>query len=157
MRITERLNVENGVLLRQLDSLSELLAQQAPPEALAAVAQTIARAACAHFELEERWLYPALEDVIGPDAQRVEAMEAEQREIAGLARSIGAGSAEPETIARFGDVLREHIEKEIHALLPLAEESVPPEELTPPRDWYVEHVYERARRRTARWPERWLG
>lgn len=51
----------------------------------------------------------------------------------------------------------DHIEKEIHVLFPLAEEAVPPQRLTPPREWQVEHVYERASRRTARWPERWLG
>jgi hypothetical protein len=59
-------------------------------------------------------------------------------------------------VNEFRHELRQQLEREIHVLLPLAETWLPEERLTVPRDWYVEHVHERASRRAARWPAKLL-
>src|SRR5262249_3658215 len=66
MRITDRLKVEHGVYLQQLRTLQELLALKAPRPVLAAVVDTIASSEERHAEIEERALYPALINALGP-------------------------------------------------------------------------------------------
>jgi hypothetical protein len=154
MRITDRLNAENGVFLRQLDLLDELARDGSA--GVCAAAQAIARGVTAHLALQEEHLYPALKEIAAADVEQVEGLLAVHRAVALLACIVAAGEAPVPALDEFRKDLREQIEREIHVLLPLAETWLPGETLALPGDWYVEHVHERASRRAARWPAKLL-
>lgn len=157
MRITERLNVEHGVFLRQLEDLDRLVRAGAPPAVLEAVVRTIHRAEKPHREIEDRLLYPALAEALGTDYQQLRRIEEEHQEIEELVRLIDSGCFYKVQVERFVEALRGHIEREIHLLLPLAEEWIPKEKLEAMCDWPVEHAYERSVERPARWAEKRMG
>jgi len=58
-----------------------------------------------HFDLEERILFPAIREHLGP-APLVEQLVAEHRDLEGLADGL------PETLDRFAAALRAHIQRE---------------------------------------------
>lgn len=63
-----------------------------------------------------------------------------------------------ERIERFLDVMRAHMEYEIHGLFVPAEECFTDERLRAVANWHAEHVAAAAEAETAAiWPERWLG
>ena len=157
MRITERLNVEHGVFLRQLEDLDHLVRGGALPAVLEAVVRTIYRAEKPHREIEDGLLYPALAEALGSQYPQLQRMAEEHREIEELTRLIDSGLFYKVQVERFIETLRGHIEREIHLLLPLAEEWIPKEKLEAMCDWPVEHAYERSVERPARWAEKRLG
>jgi hypothetical protein len=55
----------------------------------------------------------------------------------------------------FVNVLRDHLEREIHGLFALADEWIPAERLEALVNWDEEHLYETMGRRRE-WVERWL-
>jgi hemerythrin-like domain-containing protein len=146
MKTTERLNVENGLLLRQLDRLDEMAEAGTSPEVLHAVAQTIADAVQAHFETETR-LFPVVRQFAGRDSDRLEAVEVRHRAMAETVRELMSAAASRERLEAFRHALRQHLEREIHFLYPLAESCVPADKLVITGNWYVEHVHERATRK----------
>lgn len=130
MKITECLNTEHGVFLRQLGVLERLLDEKAPAEAIRAATLTIASAVELHRDVEESLLYTAIRRVFGEDFPPLRVMEAEHREIERCFRGIDARAAETPDLARaFIGVLRQHIAKEIQVLFPMAEERLEPGEL----------------------------
>lgn len=129
MKVTECLNVEHGVFLRQLDYLEELYRTGAPESVLGAVLQTIARAVEAHAGQEEHGLYPAIEEVFGPQFPPLQVMELEHQEIDRIVEATRAATFPRGMILRFLEVLRGHIQKEMNVLFPMAEEGVPVERL----------------------------
>ncbi|PYQ46703.1 MAG: hypothetical protein DMF78_25755, partial [Acidobacteria bacterium] len=58
-------------------------------------------------------------------------------------------------VTEFADVLRDHLEHEIHTLFALADESLTETQLVSMCNWNVEHVYDVAGQR-ALWMRRWL-
>lgn len=156
MRITERLNVEHGVFLRQLEDLDDLIRQGAPFEVLQAVVRSIHRAEGPHREIEDELLYPALAGALGTGFPPLVKIGAEHQEIESMAHAIASGSSkDPSLITKFAQALRQHVELEIHILLPLAEEWIPKDKLEAMCDWYREHAYERTVERATRWNDRW--
>lgn len=149
MKLTDRLKVEHGVFLRQLTFLEELCAAGAPSEALRAVVAAITAAEEQHALVEERTLYPALEEILGADAPPLVAATAEHREVAAIAQRVRDGSASNADVAAFSASLRQHLEREIHDVFRLAEELLAPEQLA--CNWDVEHVFDSVGER-----EKWL-
>lgn len=147
MRITERLNAEHGVFLEQLEHLEQLLQRQAPTLVLTAAAQTIAGALEPHLELEDEVLYPAVREALGPQFPPIQAMGQEHEQVERLVREVLAGPVDEPLVRSFIQVLRAHVENEIHMLFPIAEESIPAEKLASMANWNADHVYERAGRR----------
>jgi hemerythrin-like domain-containing protein len=133
MKITEHLNSEHGVFLTQLRELEILLERKAPPQVLSAVLQTIARAVATHRDVEEEFLYPAMQYACaGP----IQVMEQEHETIEAAIRT--------NDVRTFIDVLREHIMKEIRVLFPMAEECIAHDRLVDMTRRAVERVHERA-------------
>ena len=129
MKITECLNVEHGVFLRQLDQLEELFQRRASNEVLAAVLQTIARAVESHAAGEEQRLYPAIEAAYGPQFPPLQVMKIEHEEIDRIVEATKTADFERGLVDRFIEVLRGHIQKEVHALFPMAEDRIPAQKL----------------------------
>lgn len=154
MKITERLNVEHGVFLKQLDHLERLLREGAPRPVLAAVVQTIGAAMQPHCDIEERSLCPALAEVLGSAVSPLSIVTAKHEDIEELRRVIDSGAFDEADVDAFVRALREHMEEEIHVLFPMAEEWLPPERLVSMSNWNVEHVRERAARHERARPER---
>ncbi len=125
MKITECLNVEHGVFLDQLATLELLVQQGASREVLAAVARTVAGPVERHRELEERLLYPEIRKAFGTMFPPLDVMEHEHGEIQEALRTIDSGRFSPDTVTGFIAVLREHIQKEIQVLFPMAESRIP--------------------------------
>lgn len=144
MKITECLNTEHGVFLTQLAYLEEQLGQGAPPASLAAIVQTVARAVDTHKEMEEKFLYPAIEEACGPGFPPLRVMEEEHRIIEDAIAEIGTGRFGTEAVLRFLNTLRRHIAKEIQVLFPTAEQAIPEAKLVQMTCRCVEHVHLKA-------------
>jgi hemerythrin-like domain-containing protein len=155
MKITERLKVEHGVFLHQLKALERLVREDAAADAVGAVVAVIASAEEHHSELEDRILYPAIEKVLGKDSPPLRAVAAEHVALRGLAERIQGGDRTAALVLAYVEALRKHLEREIHALFPLAEEVLSPEALATLSNWDVEHVHDEAGR--PRWVEKRPG
>ncbi len=147
MKITERLNVEHGLLLELLDRLDALVARNASPALLAGATAMLAAAADAHCALEDT-LHDTLRRSLGIEFPPLVAAAAAHREIARLSKggddAIPGGDA-----AALSRAVRDHVEREIHLILPLAQEWLPERMLERMSDWEGEHVREHVERRRA--------
>jgi hemerythrin-like domain-containing protein len=151
MKITERLKVEHGVFLHQLKALEGLVRGGAAPEAISAAVALIAAAEEHHAEVEDRILYPALEKILGKDSRPLRAVAAEHLRLRELVGQVQRGDRTPAAVMAYVEALRKHLEREIHALFPLAEEMLSPEELGRLSNWDVEHIHDEAG--APRWAE----
>jgi hemerythrin-like domain-containing protein len=156
MKLTERLKAEHGVFLSQLDHLEGLLRAQAPLLVLKAVVETIASAEERHSGIEDRLLYPAVVKVIGRESPLLLKSEQEHREVGKLVAKIRAGDFDDVTVRAFAEVMRKHLEREIHDVFTLVDDLIPTEELIAMSNWDVDHLYEANAKRKP-WAERWLG
>lgn len=156
MKITERLKVEHGVFLFQLDHLERLVQGGAPPQVLKAVVGAIASAEEHHSEIEDRLLFPALEKSIGREAPLMVKAEQEHHEVKKLVDLIRSDSFDEATVTAFVELMRKHLEREIHDVFALVEDMIPAEQLVSMSNWDVDHLYEANARRKP-WAERWLG
>jgi len=155
MKLTDRLKVEHGIFLKQLAFLEGLVKLDAPPNILAAVAETIALAEEDHSQLEGRLLYPLLEKAVGSDYGPLRQVAEEHSALAALVERVRGGAADAALILEFVNLMRDHLEREIHGLFALAEEWIPAERLEALCNWEEEHLYESLGRRLE-WAERWL-
>jgi len=144
MKVTERLKVEHGVFLLQLRTLEDLLARNAPAVALAAAVETISRAEEHHSAIEERLLYPALAKAVGQEFPPLQQVAADHQSIKSLVERIRGGDVGHEPIRELINLLREHMEREIHDTFRVIEEALPEETLRAMCNWEVEHVFEAA-------------
>src|SRR5262245_1228900 len=96
MKITDRLKVEHGVFLVQLRVLEQMVEQRAPAAALAAAIETIAQAETHHAALEDRLLYPALVEKVGPDAPPLRTIRTDHQRIQELLDGIRKSQADPQ-------------------------------------------------------------
>ena len=151
MRITERLKVEHGIFLDQLRLLERLLDAGATPEVLAAVVETIAAAEERHDELEDRLLYPELARAVGAEHPSLRAVGEDHQRIRALIASIRSGAPGENDIAAFVATLRDHLEREIHSVFPLAVQWISEERLVALGDWDAEHLFSAVGER-----DRWL-
>jgi hemerythrin-like domain-containing protein len=140
MKITERLKVEHGVYLLQLRHLEALVDAQAPAEVLRAVVQVIAAAEDQHSKLEDTVLYPELAKVVGTGFAPLMQVSEDHRQLADLS-SRAAVSGDPIQVKAYIDLLRGHLEREIHSLFAQAEEVLSPELLASLGNWQEEHIY----------------
>jgi hemerythrin-like domain-containing protein len=142
MKITERLKVEHGVFLFQLDHLEKLVQSKAPPQILKAVVEAIASAEEHHTEIEDRLLFPALAKAAGRELPLLVKSEREHYEVRTLVGSIRSGSFDEATVTAFIDLMRKHLEREIHDVFTLIEDMIPTEQLVSMSNWDVDHLYE---------------
>ena len=140
MKITDRLKVEHGVFLEQLRFLEELVARNAPAVVLRAVVETIAAAEEHHSQLEERVLFPALAEVMGPTFTPLQSVHADHSRLHALTAQIQAGDVDRDVVLTYVELMRRHMEKEIHGLFPLVDEILSPETLETLSNWNLEHV-----------------
>lgn len=140
MKITERLKVEHGVYLLQLRHLEALIDAQASPEILKAVVRAIAMAEDQHSKLEDNVLYPELAKIVGDEFAPLMQVREDHRNLAELA-SRAAASGDPVDAKAFIDLLRGHLEREIHNLFALAEEVLSADLLQSLGNWQEEHIY----------------
>jgi hemerythrin-like domain-containing protein len=155
MKLTERFKVEHGVFLKQLAFLESLVKLGAPGPMLAVVAETIVTAEEEHSQLEGRVLYPELEKAVGKDYAPLKQVAQDHADLAALVARIRAGKVDAALVTELVNLLREHLEREIHGLFALAEEWIPAERLEQMVSWDEEHLYESMGRRKE-WVERWL-
>jgi hemerythrin-like domain-containing protein len=155
MKLTDRLKVEHGIFLKQLAFLEGLIQLDAPPNLLAGVAETIALAEEDHSQLEGRLLYPLLEQALGSDYGPLRQVADDHAALAALIARVRAGGADAALILQLVNLMRDHLEREIHGLFALAEEWIPAERLEALCNWDEEHLYETLGRRRE-WAERWL-
>ena len=155
MKLTDRLKVEHGVFLKQLAFLEGLVKLDAPPNILAVVAETIALAEEDHSQLEGRLLYPLLEQAVGSDYGPLRQVAQDHADLAALVQRVRGGAADAKLILELVNLMRDHLEREIHGLFALAEEWIPAERLEALCNWDEEHLYESLGRRLE-WAERWL-
>jgi hemerythrin-like domain-containing protein len=156
MKLTERLKAEHGVFLSQLDYLEELVRTQAPLPTLKAVVETIVSAEEHHAAIEDRLLYPAVRSIIGTGSALLAKSEQEHQEVLKLVGKIRSGSFDEVTVRAFAELMRKHLEREIHDVFTLAEDVLPEDELVSMSNWDAEHLHEANARRQP-WAERWLG
>lgn len=156
MKITERLKVEHGVFLFQLDHLERLVRSQAPGPILKAVVEAIASAEEHHSAIEDRLLYPALVKVIGRDSPLMKKADREHEEVQKLVDQIRSDAFDEATVTAFVTLLRKHLEREIHDIFGLADDMIPADQLVSMSNWDVEHLYEANGKRKP-WPEKFLG
>jgi hemerythrin-like domain-containing protein len=156
MKITDRLKVEHGVFLQQLRVLRSLVELKAPKPILAAVVETIAVAEEQHSQIEEQALYPALAKVLGPGSSALVTVASEHAALRQRVAQIRGGEFDAADVTAFADVLREHLEHEIHNLFALADEWLTEEQLVSMCNWNVEHVYDAAGQRAV-WMRTLLG
>jgi hemerythrin-like domain-containing protein len=142
MKITERLKAEHGVFLFQLDHLEKLVRSQAPPEILKAVVEAIASAEQHHSEIEDRLLFPTLVKAVGREPPLLVKSEQEHHEVKNLVDLIRSGSFDEVTVTSFVELMRKHLEREIHDVFTLVEDMIPTEQLVAMSNWDVEHLYE---------------
>ena len=140
MKLTDRLKVEHGVFLKQLAFLEGLVKLDAPSRLLAVVAETIVMAEEDHSQLEGRILYPELEKAVGKDSPGLRQVAEDHAAIAAIVKRVRAGENDAKTILEFVRVMRDHLEREIHGLFALAEESIPAERLEKLSNWEEEHA-----------------
>jgi hemerythrin-like domain-containing protein len=151
MKITDRLKVEHGVFLLQLRRLQEMAEKGAPMEALRSTLETIAAAEEWHSLLEDRLLYPALAETLGPDNALLAEVAEDHRALRVLADKVRGPEFTREDVAAYGARLRAHLEREIHGMFRLAEQRISPERLSGMCNWDAEHIFEEAGKR-----EEWL-
>jgi len=151
MKITDRLKVEHGVFLLQARWLEDLVKSGAPPEALRATLDTVALAEEWHTLLEDRLLYPALAETLGPGNPLLQEVEQDHRALRALSDKVRTGEFGPEDVLAYVQRLRAHLEREIHGLFVLAEQRIAPERLSGMCNWDAEHIFEEAGKR-----EEWL-
>ena len=140
MKITNRLKVEHGIFLDQLRFLEELVARNVPPLVLRSVVETIAAAEERHTQLEERVLFPALLEIMGPGFTPLRSVKADHAQIHALTAQIQAGDVDRDVVLAYVDVMRLHMEKEIHSLFPLIDEILSEQTLESLSNWNAEHV-----------------
>jgi hemerythrin-like domain-containing protein len=140
MKITERLKVEHGVYLLQLRHLEALMDAQAPAEVLKAVVRAVAMAEDQHSKLEDNVLYPELLKVVGDEFAPLVEVKEDHRRLAELS-GRAAASGDPGDVRAFIELLRGHLEREIHNLFPLAEEVLSAELLRTLGNWQEEHIF----------------
>ena len=140
MRVTDRLKVEHGVFLEQLRFLEELVVRNAPPLVLRAVVETIAAAEEHHSQIEEQVLFPAVTHVMGEEFTPLLSVQADHRLIQSLTAQIQAGDVNREVVLAYVEVMRNHMEEEIHGLFPLIDEILGDERLESLLNWNEEHV-----------------
>jgi hemerythrin-like domain-containing protein len=155
MKLTDRLKVEHGIFLKQLAFLESLAKLGAPASVLGVVAETIVTAEEDHSQLEGRLLYPELEKAVGSDYGPLKQVADEHAALAALVARMRAGTVDAGLAMEFVNVLRDHLEREIHGLFALADEWIPAERLEALVNWDEEHLYETMGRRRE-WVERWL-
>jgi len=156
MKLTDRLKVEHGVFLKQLAFLESLVKLGAPGPVLGVVAETIVTAEEDHSQLEGRVLYPELEKALGSDYGPLKQIAQDHADLAALVARIRGGAVDATLVMELVNVLREHLEREIHGMFALAEEWIPAERLEALVNWEEEHLYESMGRRKE-WVERWLN
>lgn len=140
MKITERLKVEHGVYLLQLRHLEALIDAQAPAEVLKAVVRAVAMAEDQHSKLEDNVLYPELSKIVGDGFAPLVEVKEDHRRLAELS-GRAAASGDPGDVRAFIELLRGHLEREIHNLFPLAEEVLSAELLRSLGNWQEEHIF----------------
>lgn len=155
MKLTDRLKVEHGIFLKQLAFLEGLVKLGAPGPVLGVVAETIVTAEEDHSQLEGRVLYPELEKALGTDYGPLKQIAQDHAALAALVERIRAGTVDAKLVMELVNVLRDHLEREIHGLFALAEQWIPAERLEALVSWEEEHLYESMGRRKE-WVERWL-
>ena len=154
MKITDRLKVEHGVFLLQLDVLEKLLDDEAPLPVLKAVVETIAAAEERHAQVEERVLWPAVERALGIQfPPLVESRQAHAR-LSALVESIRKGDFDGALVLQLVVRMREHLEDEIHGAFRVIDDLLTDEQLNGLDEWDAEHVYATAGKWDA-WRERW--
>jgi len=139
MRLTDRLRVEHGVYLLQLRHLEELVSAQASTEAVAAALSTIVIAEEHHSRLEDSVLYPELAQRIGASTEVLVEVRKDHDRLHVLADQarLNCGAAE---VRAYASALREHLEREIHHLFPLAEEIISEPVLASLGNWQEDHI-----------------
>lgn len=155
MKLTDRLKVEHGVFLKQLAFLESLAKLGAPGPVLGVVAETIVTAEEDHSQLEGRVLYPELEKAVGSDYGPLKQVAHDHAALAALVTRVRSGTVDAALAMELVNLLRDHLEREIHGLFALAEEWIPAERLEALVSWDEEHLYESMGRRKE-WVERWL-
>jgi len=155
MKLTDRLKIEHGIFLKQLAFLEGLVELGAPSTLLAVVAETIVLAEEDHSQLEGRLLYPLLEKAVGSDYGPLRLVAQDHAAIAGLVARLRGGEVDARLVLELVNLMRDHMEREIHGLFALAEEWIPAERLEALCNWDEEHLYESLGRRRE-WVERWL-
>ena len=101
MKITERLKVEHGVFLYQLDQLEELALRDTSMDVLAAVVETIASAEDHHAMIEDQVLYPALVQANGGEFALLSKARAEHVELRRLVSRIRSRVFDEHTVCAF--------------------------------------------------------
>lgn len=152
MKMTERLKAEHGVFLFQLDHLEGLVRSEAPRQILQAVVETIASAEEHHSEIEDRLLYPALVKAMGREAPLLVKSEREHEEVKNLVRQIRSGSFDDSMVVTFVELMRKHLEREIHDVFALAEDRIPEDQLVSMSSWDLDHLYAANAKRGAAGP-----
>src|SRR5207244_10596478 len=112
----------------------------ADPSLLAVVAETIVTAEEDHSQLEGRVLYPELEKALGNDYGPLKQVAQEHADLAALVARLRAGTVNAALAMELVNLLRDHLEREIHGLFAHAEEWIPAERLEPQANWEAEHI-----------------
>src|SRR5207247_8528810 len=94
-----------------------------------------------HTEIEDRLLFPALAKAVGRELPLLVKSEREHQEVKKLVGLIRSGSFDNVTITAFIDVMRKHLEREIHDDVTVVDAFIPAEQLISMSNWDVEHVY----------------
>ncbi len=149
LRITDRLKVEHGVFLEQLRYIESLVQAQAAPEVLLAVIEGLCRVLDNHDRIEDKRLYPALSKALGQPHQALEAVEAEHVDLRASGARLRSGAVDPQAVTAWAQSLRNHLEREIHMVFPLAEQFLSGPTLASLANWDEEHVYMSAGKREA--------
>jgi hemerythrin-like domain-containing protein len=129
MKITDALNAEHAVFLTQLGVLERMVGGGAPAGEIAACVLALAEAVEIHRKAEEDLLYPAILRVFGADFPPMRVMEAEHAQIERCVAAVRERRDVAESAGALVDVLRQHIDKEIHVLFPMAESRLSAAEL----------------------------
>ncbi|MBI4387895.1 MAG: hemerythrin domain-containing protein [Candidatus Omnitrophica bacterium] len=137
MTIIEKLSVEHGVFLKLLDYLEKLKGDRSflDVTGLKHVIFVIANVVEKHAEHEEKFLFPKLRSYIGPELNRIQAVEFEHGEIRKILAVIKKNNdlrAVRLEAAKLITFLRDHIAKEESVLFPVAEQCLNPEHLQVP-------------------------
>lgn len=130
MKVTECLNAEHDVFLLQLSVLEQMLESGASTDEVRASALTLAAAVERHRDLEEELLYPAILRAFGQDFPPMRVMEAEHKEIERCIIALRDRTGDASVHARgLISVLRDHIQKEVQVLFPMAQSRIPAADL----------------------------
>jgi hypothetical protein len=155
MRVTERLRVEHGILLRQLHHLDTLLEEGAPPAVLQGAVGSVEVTRRSAAELESGVLLPVLGRLLGRDYGALRQAEADHRELAVLAALIREERPTREDVRRYAERLRVHLGSELSSLFAMAEETIPAHRMEALVCWEAE--LEELFGRRPPFAEKWLG